>query len=251
MPESASFEPEVTPGIPSSLSEPLAKFADAFSAAAGDALSALVLYGGVARGEYHPESSDVNIMAVFKAVDVPLLDRIGPAVDQARREFELSIMVLDEADLPVCAEVFPLKFRDIERHHRLLRGRAVLGEMDITRERLQRQCLRQIQNLQLRLRQFYLQRARWPEQLEETLSDTVSAFTLDLAVLVELGTAQVPATKAAAVEAAGKLGLECGVLHELLQLKRGDLQPSPADLKRLYGGFMAVVDQAQHRLEKM
>ena len=149
----------------------LERFGTELAAVAGDSLVSLVLYGGVATSEYLPGTSDVNVMAVFTTVDVPLLDRMANVVTQAQREFGLALMILDEQDIPTCAEVFPIKFRNIQRHHRMLRGKEVLGQFEITRERLKRQCTRQIQNMQLRLRQFYLQRSHWPERIEDTLED--------------------------------------------------------------------------------
>ncbi len=232
------------PAIPAPVREGLTHFCDQLRIAAGDALVSIILYGGLARGEYAPQSSDVNVMVVFKQVTVALLDAIAPVIEQARRDFDLSVMTLDESDIAVSAEVFPIKFRDIQRHHRLLHGQPVLAQMDITRERLQRQCVRELQNIQLRLRQLFLQRSRRPELLEDALEHQVSSFLHDLAVVVELRTGVVPVTKTATVEAAEKLGLKCQVLRDLLDLKRGELFPDVDDIRELYGDLMTVVDEA-------
>ncbi len=210
-----------------------------------------MLYGDAARGEFIQQSSDVNVMLIFKVINVDLLDRIAPAIEQAKREINLEAMLLDEMDLPTCAEVFPIKFRDIQRNHKLLHGAELVEQMEMSTERLKRQCQREIQNLQLRMRRFYLDRKRWPERIEGTLEDLVSKFLLDLAVVVELKTGNVSASKNRTIDEAEKLGLKCKVLRDLMQLKRGELAPKADALKGMYGDFMTAVDQTERLLEKI
>ena len=63
--------------LPAAVRDGLDRFTKQLANASGESLSSLVLYGGVARGEYAPNSSDVNVMIVFRGVDVSLLDRIA------------------------------------------------------------------------------------------------------------------------------------------------------------------------------
>jgi hypothetical protein len=132
-----------------------------------------------------------------------------------------------------------------------LRGKSLLVETDFTRERIKRQCQRQIQNTQLRLRQLYLQRVRWPERLEDALEEMLSSFLHDLAAVIELQSGEIPGSRAATIEAAQRLGLPSQVLRDLLEVRQGGLQPGAEELKKLYGNFISVVDQTQHLLEKL
>ena len=215
------------PALPETIRHGLTRFCTDLTAALGDQLIAVVLYGGLAKGEFTPGNSDVNVLVVLRSATLPALDALLPAMEQARAEFPLALLTLAEADLPTFSEVFPIKFTDIQRQHRLLAGREIFAQLAITRDRLRRQCARELQNLLLRLRSFYLQRGHRPEQLEETLTHAVSSFLTTLGALVELQTGERPATKATTVANADKLGLNAQFLRDLLPSSAANSNPMP------------------------
>jgi predicted nucleotidyltransferase len=224
----------------------LNEFCGSMSTALGTQLTAVLLYGSVAKGDYVAGKSDVNLLVVLAESSIDALDRLLPVVEQVRLKWPVALMILTESDLDDAADVFSVKFLDIQRHHRVLFGRDVAPEFKVTPERLRRQCSRQLMNLQLRLRQFYLQRGRRPELVESTLTDVLSPFLTTLGVLLELNTSVGLPTQAAAVavSAAGQLGLDGQLLERLLRLKKGDFKPDAAELKKLYQEFMRAVEKA-------
>ena len=216
--------------IPNDLADALDGFCRKLQRALGEQLISVILYGGVAKGEFVPGSSDVNVMMVIRDSTVELLERISPILDQARRDIHLSLLLLTERDLAPATEVFSTKFQDIQRYHIVLFGTDAAGQINVTQERLRRQCAREIMNLQLRLRQFYLQRMRRPEMIENTLKAVISPFLTTLSVLLELSTGEGTATKVATVASASKLGLDPHVLERMLGLKRGEIKPDVDEL---------------------
>jgi hypothetical protein len=240
---------EAEAAIPSSVREGLDKFCQQLQTALADKLVAAILYGGLTKGEFIPEKSDVNVMAVLREITVDILDQIAPILDEGRRNLHLNLLTVTEADLADSAEVFPIKFLDIQRHHRVLIGQDVASALKVPRDRLRRQCAREIMNLQLRLRQFYLERRHRPELIESTLQRAVSTLLINLNVLVELKTGHASATKAAVIEAAENIGFDGQLLQQYLRLKRGELKPTGAELKQLYDSFMKIVQRAVELLD--
>jgi predicted nucleotidyltransferase len=228
-----------------SVHEGLERFCGQLREALGEELVGVILYGGLAKGEYAPSSSDVNVMVVLSEITLEALDRAVEPISQARRDVHLAALVLSEDDLRSSTDVFPVKFLDMQQHHRLLWGRDVLADLSISRDHLRLRCEQEIKNLMLRLRHFYLQRAHRPELIESTLASAISSFLTSLGAFLFLKTGQPPGGKAAVAEAAGReLGLDGALLRELLALKSGESRPDAAELKRLYAAFMAVVQQA-------
>src|SRR5688572_3137476 len=230
--------------IPAQVKPGLDAFCQQAKEALGEQLVSVILYGGIVKGEFLPGRSDVNVMVVVKESTVELLDRLAPVLSQARRDIQLSLLLLTPKDLPPAADVFSTKFLDIQRYHQVLFGADAASELNVTPERLRRQCAREIMNLQLRLRQFYLQRMRRPEMIENTLKALIAPFLTTLSVLLELNTGQTAATKAATASSAAKLGLNAQVLDRLLALKRGEYKPDGGELKQLYAQFMETVEAA-------
>lgn len=238
--------------LPEEVGHNLEQLCEELAASLGDRLEAIVLYGGLARGEYNPPSSDVNLLVVVREADVDTLDRMAEPLRDAALRIPLSLMVATEADLDRSTDIFPTRFLEMQRHHRILHGRDVLAGLEIGRDHLRLRCEQEIKNLLLRLRQFYVQRAARAELLEQTLSGAVASFLADLAVLLELKTGLPPLTKEAIAAAAGReLGVPAGPVREALALKRGEARPDLSELKALYGRFMSAVETAALVADKM
>ena len=243
---------EISADLPAAVRTGLERLCQGLSAALGDRLVSVVLYGGLAKNEYYsPLASNVNVLVVLKEADVQTLERLRLPVEEGVRAMRLAAMVATEQDLGRSTDVFPTKFRDMQRHHCVLWGKDVLSGLSISRDHLRLRCEQEIKNLLLRLRGFYLSRAEYPEALERTLNRAVSSLLNSLAVLVELKTGQAPGGKAQTVEAAAQLGLDAQSLRDALALKRGELKPDAAGLKQLYDAFLRTVQQAAEMVDAL
>jgi hypothetical protein len=68
---------------------------------------------------------------------------------------------------------------------------------------------------------------------------------------VELKTGEAPTGNGDVLQAAEKLGLDGEPLESALALRRGELKPDAAELKRLYDAFMRTVQQAAELADKL
>jgi len=238
------LDKQITPSLPNAVQEGLERLGNQLREAFGEQLLSIILYGGLARGEYTPQSSDVNVMIVLKEIAFETLERAAPIFQRAGRDVNLAPLLLSENDLRRSTDVFPIKFLDMQRHHHVLWGRDVLADLPIARDHLRWRCEQEIKNLLLRLRQFYLRRSHYSERIESTLTRALSSFLASLSMLVELKIGAMATTKAEIIAAAEKIGLNNQPLRDIFALKRGELKPEAAELKRLYGAFMQTVQQA-------
>jgi predicted nucleotidyltransferase len=241
----------VEAALPALVQEGLARLCKQLAEAFGKQLLSVVLYGGLAKGEYNPDSSDVNVMIVLDRIAVGTLDKVAPIILAGVRDFRLSAMLLSESDLRRSSEVFPVKFLDMQRCHRVIWGMDVLADLKIARDHIRLRCAQEITNLLLRLRQFYVQRAHRPELIESTLTRAISSFLTSLNTLAELKTGQSATTKPAVIDAAERIGLDVQPLREVFALKLGQLKPDPEELKQLYDRFMMTVQQAASLLDTL
>ncbi len=238
--------------LPPHVGQGLEQFGQQLHDELGDRVSSIVLYGGLAKGEYASHSSDVNVMVVLKEVTEDVLDKLVAPVQQGMRDFRLAVMVLSEHDLHTSTDAFPVKFLDIQHHHHILWGADVLTDLTIAEAHLRLRCEQEVKNLLLRLRQFYLRRAHFPELIENTLTRSISSFLTDMAVVLQLKTGQTPIDKPAIAEAiAQELDLDHQVLQDVLALKSGTYKPESAELKHLYSAFMGVVQKAADAVDQL
>lgn len=233
------------------INQQLTGWSENFAKTLGDSLQAIVLFGGLAKGEFVPEQSDVNVLIVLRTVTLPVLDCAAPLIRQGMLEFRLAAMLVTEADLRNSADVFPIKFQDMQRHHKVLWGEDPFPKVTIAREHVRLRCEQELHNLSLRLRQSYIQRMDRPELLQATLNRAVSSLLVNVGVLLELKTGKPAESKQDALENAAQLGIPLEPLRQAWALKNGELKPDSPSLKKLYAAFMDTVQQAADLADKL
>jgi predicted nucleotidyltransferase len=233
----------MNPASANDVNQQVAHWCDEFARALGGSLQAVVLYGGLAKGEFVPDQSDVNVLIVLRTVEAAVLDRAAPLVRQGQLEFGLSAMFMTEADLRDSADIFPIKFLDMQRRHKVLFGEDPFTKVTVTRENLRLRCEQELRNLSLRLRQSYIQRADRPELLQAALNHAVSSLLVNVGVLLELKTGKPIETKHDALANAAQLGIPIEPIRQAWALKCGEIQPEPDALRQRFASFMQAVEQ--------
>lgn len=240
----------MNPASANEVKQQLAQWCDGFAKALDGLLQAVVLYGGLAKDEFVPEQSDVNVLIVLRTVELAVLDRAAPFVRQGQLEFGLSAMLMTEADLRDSADIFPIKFLDMQRCHKVLAGEDPFTSVTVTRDNLQLRCEQELRNLSLRLRQSYIRRLDRPELLEAALNHAVSSLLVNVGVLLELKTGKATETKHDALANAAQLGIPMEPIRQAWAVKCGESKPEPDALKDLFASFMQAVEQAANLAAK-
>ena len=162
---------------PSRVREVLRQLCDELIDALGADLESIVLYGSFARAnQLETEHDTVNVMLVLRSVACHTLDKMASAIARVEREIPLTTMTLTREDLHSSCDVFPIKFHDMQLHHRVLSGEDVLSDLEISDVHLRIRCEQQLKNLMLRLRAIYLHRNQNSSQLLETLLEANRSF---------------------------------------------------------------------------
>lgn len=164
----------------------------ALTAALGDELVALMLYGSAARGAHVPGRSDVNILVVVKDASASTLNKAAPALIDWIRVAQVAPLIQSEADWKASADVFPIEVEDIRDAHRLLAGRDVLSGLETTREDLRRELEREVRGKLIRLRAEYAVAASDGQTLSELLVQALGTFLVLFRAGLRLGGGQAP-----------------------------------------------------------
>lgn len=135
--------------LPTALQHPLQQLLDLVTPL--PFVDGVILYGGVLRGRYQPQS-DVNLLLLLNDCSGTSLRQLETPLSQARRSIRLAPMILESAELARVADVFPVKLLDIQRHHLLLWGQANLQNLQIDPEHVRLHLEQGLRNMQLRLR---------------------------------------------------------------------------------------------------
>ncbi len=101
---------------------------------AGAELVAVVVVGGVARGDFREDSSDVDLLIVLRSASRALLTRLGRPISIARAAARVDVKLLLEAEIPRSSDVFPLWFEDVRANRHVLHGKDPFIDLAVRRE---------------------------------------------------------------------------------------------------------------------
>jgi len=158
-------------------------------------LSSIVLFGSAAEGRLR-KTSDLNLMIVLKQFRQERADGFREPMRMAHVAMKAASMFILEAELAIAVNLFPVKFGDIARRHRMLFGELPVALRSISPEAKKRQLHEMLMNLSLRLRQSYVLTSLREEQLAVVIARIAGPLRTAASTLLELEGRQADSPKA-------------------------------------------------------
>ncbi len=219
----------------------LSAYAAAVEEALGEACVAVVLYGSAAGVDWIAGRSDLNTAIVVRRASADTLDALAPVVARWRGQGFALPVLLDEDQVAIACQLFPMELDDIQRQHRVLAGRDPFTHLGTDVAALRREVAQEAFGKLLRLRAFYLQHADAPETLGRLVVDSLTSFLTVLRHLLRLSGEPEPAGfEAALVAGERRLGPLPAMRAALAA--RGSA-PAGADLDGLARAYVGEIER--------
>src|SRR5262249_48835657 len=234
-----------TLNAPSHARAALQKLSEDLTTSAPSNLVALIVYGGLARGRFHLERSDINLLVLLRDTSLASLRAIAEPLHAAWREVRVEPFVLRADELTATAAAFPTKFLDIKDHHVLLTGEDPFTQLEVSHEHIRLRIEQELRNLALRLRRRFLFVAQNPSEVLQLLTESARPLALELAALLRLTGKTVPIedrTAAILEAAAAAFTLDREALAEMASLRDG--QPPRLEAMELFGRVLSSIETA-------
>lgn len=158
--------------IESKLSDLTRRLTDTF----GEQLISVVLYGSGAGEDWNQNSSDLNILCVLRRISPEELRQAEPIVQWWRESGNPSPLLLTEEEVQTSTDCFPMEFRDMQHHRRVLHGPDLIEDLVIDNKFYRAQVEHELRAKHLRLRQRAAEVLSQPERLQRLMTDSVSTF---------------------------------------------------------------------------
>lgn len=218
----------------------------------GASLQAVILYGSLARGEYLPGRSNINLLLILSEYDLGLLRQYSKLHGRWKKEQVVVPLLLTEEELRASLDVFPLEYLEIKDQHRLLMGRDPFPELHPDLRRLEVQVQQEIRGNLLRVRQRFVEGGGTAEAVGILLPLSLTALLPPLRGLLRLLNRPIPeATDALLQDLGPALEVDPGVFLEVLSLKRGLISPGPLETPRLFERYVRALEGLVKRLNKV
>jgi predicted nucleotidyltransferase len=122
----------------------------------GTNLASVILYGSAVRGEYVRARSDLNLMLVFKRLDLEHITKVGKLMRRKVRKTLPQLVFWTEKELANAWDVFPLEFEDIMENHRCLVGKDFFEKRKVDKKRMRYQLEFELRSKLLTVRDSWL-----------------------------------------------------------------------------------------------
>lgn len=253
MEEAAADAPADSSHLPTPIQHAIDAFIEGARDALGEGFIGALLYGSAVHEGWSAEHSDINILLITTTAGKAECDALSAPLQRAERALPLALEVITRRDLERSADVFPLKFLDMQRNHLLLEGEDALGEVPIAWDHLRLRVEQQLKEVAFDLRHNYLLFREQPEQLLGFLRRAYSDFLISSGALLFLkdGEWWVTGKDAIRREVVEALAVDEGLMDRMQALQRREFSPNVEQLRELYGEFMACVEAVASIVDQM
>ena len=220
----------------------LAELKSRATAALGDRLESILLYGSAARNEFDSGHSDLNILILTRRLDRETLLLAAPLLLWWLGLGNPQPLLFTLEEFRRSCDAFPIEIHDIQIAHRLLHGATPLDGLTIDREHHRVQLEHELRSKLLRLRQKAIPILDDHKSLLRLMEDSVTTFILLLRHAMMLGGLHPPASRRDLIAAAHTAGLVDPLCFaQLIDLREGKLSPKSADSVQLFEDYLKQI----------
>lgn len=206
------------------------------------------LIGVISYGEKSDKVS--SLLLVLKAVSEENLAKMKAPIQEALKKKSIGIITLTKKELQQSADVFPIKFRTIQKYGTLLIGENPLDTLSIEVAHLRLRCEQELRNLSLRLRQTYLQRNLNSNEKINLLLSCADKFEQNLLILAELKEEKTDLDFTEAEKVLKKMDLNLSIINEIRNAFKNNItQKEQVDV--LYHKFREMVDLGTNVVDQL
>jgi predicted nucleotidyltransferase len=207
-----------------------------------DRLISVVLFGSAAAGDHHAKFSDLNVLCVLKEITPRELGEGEPILRWWREHGHPSPLLMSEEEAHNSADSFPIEFRDMKDHRKVLYGMDVVAQVKIDTKFYRAQVEHELKSKLFRLRQQGAQVLSDPAALLRLCLDSVSTFcVLARHALVVAGIDAKTQRRAVVRQLGETLRMDVSPFEILLDVREDKTGPEVGDPGELFARYLESI----------
>jgi hypothetical protein len=231
----------------------LNRLVDDLSAAYGENLASIVLYGSVAAGDHLELRSDHNLLIALKRITLEDL-RLSQTTMRNWHKLGQSMPVFFTLEeLQRAADVFPIEFLQMEKARKVLYGSDPFDLVDISQANLRHQTEYELRTKLIQLRRLYIPASISVEKLSALMSDSLASFAALFRAVIILHGQEPPVGKGESVRATARLlGLEESPFERIFALRaKTKSQLAEAEANSLFAVYMTQIERVIEAVDQL
>lgn len=225
------------------LEQKLAALLERLKEAFGKDMVSAILYGSAAAGDYHEQTSDLNVLCVLNDITPHHLVQSEPVFRWWREQGNPPPLLLTAEEVQRSADSFPMEFHDMQEHRRVLFGEDVIAPLVIDGSFYRAQVEHELRAKQIRLRQKAAEVLSDSDRLLRLMTDSVSTFCVLARHVLILGGNQPRWKKSEVVKALeDALVLALPAFNEILAIRAKSRQKPKPDSGALFTRYLKEIE---------
>jgi hypothetical protein len=221
------------------------------SAAYGDALRSIVLYGSAAAGEHIAKRSDYNVLVIVDSLGAPQLTAASAASRAWVDAGNHAPLTLTSAEWRSSADIFPMEYADILERHKVLYGSPPFEGITVEPRDLRLQVEQEAMGKLLKLRQGVLGSGNDGGRQIELLAASASTIRVIFRAVLRLHGERPPADNIALSTAvASRAGFEAEPFERVVRHVRGERVLKSNDASAVLPGYLRGMEQLVSHLDR-
>jgi len=222
---------------------PLDRLVSDLSAAHGDNLASITLYGATAADEGDPRSSH-NVLVVLRKIGVDDLRLSVQPLRAWTRAGQPMPVYFSVEELQRGADVFPIEFLQMQNARKVLYGSDPFEFADISQANLRHQTEYELRAKFLQLRRLYFPAADSPDKLIILMTDSLSSFIALFRAVLMLRGQEAPVSKRQVIRAtADLLHIDEAPFARILELTAKRKKISESEANELFAAYVAQIEK--------
>lgn len=223
------------------------QFVGSLVAGLGDNLYSCILYGSTVRGDYVPDTSDVNILIILNVSTSEAHTTIAELIGGRLR---IDPFIIGRPGMERSFRAFALKIRSIQRDYRVLHGADPLSDFTIDDDFERFICEQSLRNLRLRLVHAYVMLGKNNMRYTQFLIHWTPTLFVDLSEAIRLEGIEIPHDFDQRVTVLGDgFKTDTSVLSELLNLKKHPREFSNHEVVDIHARVYRLLTEAVRWVE--
>jgi hypothetical protein len=209
-----------------------------------DKLYSIILYGSKVNNEAVENFSDYNILILFNDLKFDDLKFLSFIIKKWVKKGNSCPVIFSTQRFKMSSDVFPIEFMDMKQNHKVLYGKDVFDEIDITEKNLRHQCEYELKSNLLKLRKMYMLNVGNNKQLVNILVNSLTSFLVVFKSILYLTEKNFPIKKVDALNLLSKkINFDITPFLVIMKLKEKNKEVGKIDIEKLVEKYVTELEK--------
>ncbi|MBK6795421.1 MAG: hypothetical protein IPG76_01090 [Acidobacteria bacterium] len=218
----------------------------------GNDLVSIIAYGSAINSTGKTNKSDHQLLVVTRHLNITDLRKVTPVIKWLVSDGYAMPTLFTGDELENSLDVYPIEFRHMKQSYKVLFGKDLLGEQQISKDHLRWQTEHELRGKLMRLRSLYIPASESNDDLLKLMTDSIVSFVRLLRPVLEMFGEEPPVSRMATVKNTGeKLKIDTSPLARILDQRNEPKELMGMEIQDLFSGYLDCLTRVTEAVDRL